>query len=1114
MKKARRPLTAWVLLCLCLGGAPVLVAQEADPPGAEAEADPGIAITEMDINTSTLPELADWCRSLGLSEGGTKAELASRLKNHYGIPPAVQEEGGRIITIESARTTEYFTLEVVDEEYARFVGDVVINLKEDDAVHRIRAWEVLFNRTRNVLTASGGVEYVREEGETRETFKGESITMDLDNWAGVFLDGVSERSAGADETVYRFSGTLISRSDQEVTVLTRAKIVNAGNKESLWSLEASKLWLLPGSDWAVANAVLKVGEVPVFYLPFFFYPADEIIFHPVLGYRSRAGSYVQTTTYLLGRPQAATLEESSLSRMAGTGADMEKRREGVFLRSTGRKARDPNTTRLSLIMDAYANLGAYIGTELTLPQKGIFGPLELSGGIGFSRDIYPGNSSGSYTPFAQYDGTSHWNNSYFFSETIPFRFRFKTTGSLSGKYGSLAWTFPFYSDPFVDEDFLNRSEDASWLNLLRRGVVPDDEENLPIDVLGDYEWSLKSSLNLSSPVLAPYITNLSFPSIASTVAFKIRNLLPSNPNYNEVSPNRTFFFPDRFILYSASASIAGTPFSLGASPPAETSAAADGGAALPGGFLPRSPWGLAREEGKAGQSQLHPPALAQGFDLPLRHALRFSVDYQMNPSGSAELQFRSSQFKSNGDPHWLEAGDIRWGDISSILGSYRLDGSNTYTLSDITGLFSTSFRFYGNASWQDYMYTNDEAEEFDTQAKRDSLNRLRYNNRFFETFTQGSALIRPFYASPVWGDSSLKYTLGSLFIRSRFDSASSAQDPRWDYEYGNWNRADIETHQVAADISALVMDKKQTLLLSSDLWPELPVLSADATMRVWISETNARWRIREPYHPESRFYEPLYFTETLQFIPGYSAQQYMEYDPELQKFKTLTSSLILGGFGASYSMAWIVPYEFNYYGSVDPSRPDGWVESGEAGLHPRDFRMSFAHIFKKEGLWKNRLSFSVNVNTSLLIDLQRYTYSRFSFSLGITFKLINFLDLSFTTTSENAVIYRYFQDLPFFSLPVEVPGEKNPFVDLYNSFRFDKRQLREESGFKLKSLNVSLTHHLGDWNAKLGVTLTPYLDNTSREYKFNNEISFLVQWVPLSEIKSEINYDKDHFVIE
>jgi hypothetical protein len=45
--------------------------------------------------------------------------------------------------------------------------------------------------------------------------------------------------------------------------------------------------------------------------------------------------------------------------------------------------------------------------------------------------------------------------------------------------------------------------------------------------------------------------------------------------------------------------------------------------------------------------------------------------------------------------------------------------------------------------------------------------------------------------------------------------------------------------------------------------------------------------------------------------------------------------------------------------------------------------------------------------------------------------------------------------------------------------------------------------------------MTPYLDQTTNPsrpvYKMNPEISFLVQWVPVSEIKTEIFHDKDKF---
>ena len=312
-------------------------ADTADDGGAdtvEAE-DAETSYIEMDIRTSTLYELAQWCRELGISEGGSRDDLAARLRLYYGLRPRTTQPGQRIITIEAAKTTEYFTLEAVDEEYARLKGDVIVSLKDGGAIHRIKAWEILYNRTRNVMTATGDVEYVKEEGDTIETFRGQSITVNLDNWSSIFMDGQSEKSVTGRTSTYRFAGTVISRSDEEVTVLTKATITNPANAEAYWSLHASKLWLLPGNDWAILNAYLKVGEIPFLYIPFFFYPADEIVFHPVLGVRSREGTFLQTTTYVLGRPKSSGMAENSITRIFGGGSENDvKVREGVFLRTT------------------------------------------------------------------------------------------------------------------------------------------------------------------------------------------------------------------------------------------------------------------------------------------------------------------------------------------------------------------------------------------------------------------------------------------------------------------------------------------------------------------------------------------------------------------------------------------------------------------------------------------------------------------------------------------------------------------------------------------------------------------------------------------------------------
>ncbi|MDR3335189.1 MAG: LPS-assembly protein LptD [Treponema sp.] len=1075
-------------------------------------------VLEMDIKTSTLQELAIWCRSLGLSEGGTREELANRLRTYYklSMPDAGSEAGAaegtkkpRIITIESARSTEYFTLDVVDEDYARLKGGVILSLKDGDAIHRISAGEILYNRTRNMISASGGVDYIKEDGDTIETFKGESITVNLDSWSSIFMEGITERSLADNNTSYRFEGTVISRSDEEATSLRGAKITNAANEEAYWSLNASKLWLLPGSDWAILNAVLKVGEIPVLYLPFFYFPADEIIFHPVLGYRSREGNFVQTTTYILGRPKASTTSESSISKILGNSENMEKTHHGVFLRSTGHKSTDPNDTRLSMLFDAYANLGYYLGTELTLPKKGILSSLDLSTGIGFTRDIYQVSSG--YTPFAQYDGTSDWNTARFFAQDVPFRYRFNTKGGLAVKKFSLNWVFPHYSDPYVDRDFVNyRSEEMDWVNMLKSAST-NEEATTTETLLGNYDWRLNVVFTPAIPPLAPYISTLSIASFSSSVAFRTRT---SSAITNAVSPSRTFFYPDKFTIYSISTVIAGTPLTLGnvktTAPKEEDKAVED---PLAGIGTPRSPWEQppATETDTKTDTALTFPTLSQRFDLPKSGGPRFTFDYRFTPSSSSELQFRSSQI------NWPEVEEIDWSEVSSILTIFRGDGSFTLSVTQPeTSLYTTSLKFSGSATWQDYTHINEDAEEYTTgtgenkvtdQGKIDDAHKRAYTATQFTTSYESSTTIKPLYRNAIWGNSSLQYTLKGLLVKNKF--VETGADPSWEVIQGEWNQDDIQTHQVATNFAASVMDKVQNLTITADIPPEELILGGNATFRVWRTETNIRGKLLDPF--DEPLFDPIYFTETLRFGTSNSGslQQYVVYDPELEEFTNFTTTFGWSGLSASYTATRSRPYILE---------SQGWIQTTEdEHLNPLDFKIAYSKTFKKAALWNNRLSFSINVNSNLTFDLQRYTNSSFNNTFGFTLGIVNFLDVSFSTTSANTVMFRYFQNLPFFDLPVELPGEQNFFTDLFNSFRFDDESLRRSSGFKLKAFKIDLVHHLGDWNAKLGITLTPYLDRDTGSvpvYRFNNVISFVVQWVPITEIKTEITHDKDKIVFK
>jgi hypothetical protein len=345
---------------------------------------------------------------------------------------------------------------------------------------------------------------------------------------------------------------------------------------------------------------------------------------------------------------------------------------------------------------------------------------------------------------------------------------------------------------------------------------------------------------------------------------------------------------------------------------------------------------------------------------------------------------------------------------------------------------------------------------------------------------------------------------------------TTGPDPIWEWVKGKWEKEEIDSHQVSLNLAAKLRDYNQALSVSAVLPPKDAVISANAAFRAWISETSMRGRVLFPFDSEERVIEPVYFTETFRWTAQRSFQQYIVYDPELGEFTTFTSSLTFSGLTASFSALYAQPYRYNFNGSIDSSRPNGWIQMSDKALSPQELKINYNNTFTQNNLWGKRLSFSIALNTSLAFDLQRYTNSKFIFALGLKLGITSFLDLALSTNAENAVVFNYFQNLPFFDLPTHLyPGqESNVFIDLLNSFRFDNMDLRRKSGFKMKALDLSLIHHLGDWNAKFSMKLSPYLPQGSTSYQFNNEISFLVQWVPIGEIRTKIDYSQEMLTVK
>jgi hypothetical protein len=718
---------------------------------------------------------------------------------------------------------------------------------------------------------------------------------------------------------------------------------------------------------------------------------------------------------------------------------------------------------------------------------------------------------------------------------VPFRYRFSTASSINGKYGNFSWDLPFYSDPYVDSDFLKRAEDMDFINMMKDGAQAMEEETSTQNLMGNYIWKFSGNLTPKFPNMSPYISNISINGISSSISFKTidsRYLLGiPQSDIRWHSPMAYFYAPDTAMLYTLSGSISGNPLSFPKSSAQSTSQTSSNVPLtepedpLRDIGVPRSPFETKEPEAPRQQDpseKLVPPPLTQRFDLPRSGNTSFGMNYQINPTGSSSLKFDSDK--------WKEFNDIDWNDVSYVTSRFEGSASTNYTFNHTSGLFSSGFSFLGSGAWSQYNYMNEESEAFSTPEKIAEAKKQEYLKSSFSTSYSINTTLKPLLFSNIFGGSTITYNLRGLAVKSRF--TGEGDDPEWELDYGEWTKERIDSHQLSANLTAAIMDKTQSFSFSAELPPRDPLYTFRTSFNAWISTTSADWRFREVEETtgvapntitEKRWrYDPFNLTQQLNFgtFGSFTLRLAMDtenwnQDPDWDRqFTSLTATLSLPKWGFS-SISYTASRQKGYF--FEPGLVAGtgsWrVRDDEhERLQSSNFSISFSKSFSFRDLFNKRLSFSINPSSSLRFDLQRYTNSSFSFGLGFTIGITKFLDLTMSINSENAVIYRYFKDWPMFSdAPIDLPEgpQNNFFLDLINSFRFDDEELRKLSGFKMGTFNLSTTHYMGDWNATFRWTMVPQRPTVgSRQPEMNSDISFLLQWIPISEIKSDITYNK------
>ncbi len=1125
----RRTRSAWLSLLLSLLAGLPSFPQDAPAPDSVAEAPepwPGAEGTRaLDIAGSGYYELVSWVRGLGLPETGGAPELRARLYAHYGIPAPEPAPEGDSIRIEAADRTEYFKLEAPGEEYVRLSGGVVLTYTERDSgdVHRIRADEILYNRTTGLLSARGSVEYERRGPSGIETFYGASITVDLDSWEGRFLDGRSVRSSGEDsqEGELVFAADEIRKLRGGVLALRDGLITSSREEDPYWSVRASRIWLLSENEWAIANAVLSVGNVPVLYLPFFYYPGQEIVFHPALGYRTREGRFLQTTTYLVGEKTESSGDDLNLFKTVRPGPGYEKELKGVFLRETNRPRTETPRDSFKLLADVYSGLGAFLGLDGTFQDLGILRDLKFSLGLGLSRSLF--SSGGYYTPFVSAGGfESVWNGSTLWGMSLPFRYSLSLDTKMALGPLTASVLLPLASDPFFDQDFRNRSEDMNWLKLMSgetSGTAPGETTS--------FTQRLSLSGSIPVPGLAPWIRSLTLDKLTTSLYWKpIQRSTPLDPDEAvlfAVDPLRKFFAPELFTLADLALTVRGDllafPGSGGGGPAGDSRAeptAAAGGASpgASGAAEPEPPW--AGEEGEgaddpegtaeggvgdrdapgaakdSGWSFL-PPAPSRDPAAVPAAGLSGGLSYSISPSAQFERRYPTA--------FWKEPEDVE-NDGLYDLASYRLAASLDARTSWASDLVSTALSLAWNSQAQirsgiDPDITRVSDAQRDAWAVQDA--RYRYER------VTGTLKVTSFPLRNVWilAPTSLSYSLTGYLYTTVYREGSVPGSPEYDAFGPDWSSDTIKAHSLSAALGVRPYGYDQVFTLTTTLPPRLDSYGMDLRLNLPYAAFQGTTKYYRPAEGAAFLWDALTARAVLGPKEGPTLTDQFVWNIEENRPTSNTATLDWGGFRASLAARRSQTYDL-VLGS-------GWQAVGAEELRLSEAAASYRGEVDLGLSRDGRVRFKGTLNAQFSQSLLKATESVLALTYGLTLSVPGLLDLEIAGTSQNSSVWRYAPE--WFGMsglgfePVSV------LEDLWNSVSlWDPAALRNAL-FKLKGLTVKATHYMEDWDLvfeykggpELITTATPYV------YEFISSFTLLLTWKAIPQITSSVVRDKEGF---
>lgn len=1077
-----------------------------------------------------------------------------------------------IIKIEHAQKTEYKKKEDSDEDMIILSGEVRVSVTKGSSTTVITATNINFNRATNILYAEGNItlEGTGTSAEGKEHITASTLVFNTLTLEGIFDNGrviqaASDALSLPSGSTLIVSSEIFGRDSGGTVAFKNGNLTFCDDENPHWKIKASRIWLLPGGEFAFLNALLYVGRVPLLWLPAFYYPKDELIFNPAFGYRNREGYYINTTTYLYGRKplnaksnadiRTATTKSSTTSdddnlnfiSLMKTSKLKKQKLEGLILHNLNEDYTGDTTHYVKFMADYYANLGAMVGLDANIAPNSFLTSLKGNIELGFSNTIFKNTDNGAYVA-TNTNGERVSDSGNFMGLKTPFRYQANLDLTFA-KPISIKVAFPIFSDPYFGYDFNTRAENMDWIDYAMNSTTSNNDDS-DITTTTSFTWDITANHTFSLPEkITPYISTLSISNINSDIVFSSkantklneRSEYKNDKNWITYTPERYFFYPSQITPGNISAKIAGNivkypktkkTSSISASPKLSPPDELLGEKELlkkKEDEEKKDKEDDKKDDEKEKEDEENPSEKEESKDeIFSKNALpsltgvspgirtlsdiTYSLDYSLTPTFTSQISYNSATIYT---PE-----DFSWSDMQSTYYQTKAPVSLSSSLSIKGGFLSLTNSLDFTPVYQEHPYLkealknasglkNDTSNGGYSESSIKSIRNADNNALKLDLLESNSLTIKPFYYNEYFSETAISWNTTAKLLETKYIS-TDPDEPEW--EYLTMDLSDSERFTVN-NLGVVLAAKKDNLSsklsLSSTLPPQASRYSFVWSLSNSFLTLSAGTGVKQKSTTDDTWVKED-FSQSLSiklFSSKLSLNQSFVYNLEDDYSDSLKFSL--SGYGLQFA------YTASYVSGYDFIPGSGWKAKSSTDKSFQPYSLSAAYTSSKKTFkyLNEKIQFAPSLSTSLVYDYLRPTGSYFTFIPAFTFKINKLLDITFSTESRNSSIFRYFCSKDDYAYYYQENGERNMFTDLFNSFRFDDESKRRESGFKLKTFKILMTHDLDDWDLNFEFSITPrYISATSSEnkrggkayYDFEPYMKLSVSWRPLSSMKTQI----------